>query len=311
MASRFDGTPDILGKINGLETMKIKPQRKCACGCGKLANPGMTYIRGHNWKGRKHSDEAKLKMSISQTGNTNPLGCKRSDETKKKLSLASTGNTNTLGHRHTEETKRKISEARIGMKPSIETRKKMSLALIGNKHLLGHKLSEQHKEKLRLSRVGNTDRLGQKASIETRKKMSIAREGMIFSEEHKRKMSDAKKNNWKDSKYQKKMQKALNLKPNKPEQYILCLLDKLFPKEYRYTGDFSFMINGKNPDFVNVNGQKKLIELYGDYWHKGDDPQDRIDTFTPFGYKTLVIWEHELKESEAQLSRKLKKFHSS
>lgn len=33
----------------------------------------------------------------------------------------------------------------------------------------------------------------------------------------------------------------------------------------------------------------------GDYWHKGQNPQDRIDCFTPFGYRTLVIWESELK----------------
>lgn len=56
------------------------------------------------------------------------------------------------------------------------------------------------------------------------------------------------------------------------------------------------MINGKNPDFTNCNGKKKLIELFGDYWHKGEDPQDRINIFKKFGYDTLVIWESELKD---------------
>ena len=41
----------------------------------------------------------------------------------------------------------------------------------------------------------------------------------------------------------------------------------------------------------------KLIELYGDYWHRGQDPQDRIDLFKDAGYECLVIWEHELNES--------------
>lgn len=42
--------------------------------------------------------------------------------------------------------------------------------------------------------------------------------------------------------------------------------------------------------------KKKLIELFGDYWHKGEDPQDRINIFKKFGYDTLVIWESELKD---------------
>ena len=46
---------------------------------------------------------------------------------------------------------------------------------------------------------------------------------------------------------------------------------------------------------MNVNGKKLLIELYGDYWHKGQDPQDRINLFKRYGWDTLVIWEHELK----------------
>lgn len=72
-------------------------------------------------------------------------------------------------------------------------------------------------------------------------------------------------------------------------------------------GDFSFMINGKNPDFVNCNGKKLIIELFGDYWHKDDNPEDRAKVFEPFGYKTLVIWEHELKDIE-NLKNKLEGF---
>jgi len=61
------------------------------------------------------------------------------------------------------------------------------------------------------------------------------------------------------------------------------------------------------PDFININGQKKIIELYGDYWHRNDDPQDRIDLFAKYGYQTLIIWEHELK-NEVELKDKLQEF---
>lgn len=84
---------------------------------------------------------------------------------------------------------------------------------------------------------------------------------------------------------------AINLHPNKPEQIILDLLNEMYPGEWKYTGDFSFMINGRNPDFANCNGQKKVIEFWGDYWHKGEDPEDRKAIFREFGYDTLVIWE--------------------
>ena len=34
--------------------------------------------------------------------------------------------------------------------------------------------------------------------------------------------------------------------------------------------------------------------LFGDFWHRGDNPEERIDFFAGFGYSCLVIWEHEV-----------------
>ena len=66
-------------------------------------------------------------------------------------------------------------------------------------------------------------------------------------------------------------------------------------------------IDGKVPDFVNVNGQKKLIELFGDYWHSAkmvsqkriQTESERIGYFKQFGWSALVIWEHELEDLTA------------
>ena len=110
-------------------------------------------------------------------------------------------------------------------------------------------------------------------------------------------LSEIAINNWKNNaEYISKYRNGLNTKPNKPETMILNLLEDLYPNEWKFTGDFSFMIAGKSPDFTNINGQKKLIELFGDYWHEGQNPQDRINVFKPFGYDTLVIWQSELKD---------------
>ena len=66
----------------------------------------------------------------------------------------------------------------------------------------------------------------------------------------------------------------------------------------KYTGNGVVVISGLCPDFTNCNGQKKVIEMFGDYWHKGQNPQDRIDKFESFGFGCLVIWESEIKDEE-------------
>ena len=108
----------------------------------------------------------------------------------------------------------------------------------------------------------------------------------------------------------KNILKAVCANPNKKEQYLQWLLYELFPKEYKFVGDGSVIIGGHCPDFININGQKKLIEFYGDYWHKGDDEGNRIFQFKLFGFDTLVIWEHELNPDEIEMTiAKIMEFH--
>jgi len=126
---------------------------------------------------------------------------------------------------------------------------------------------------------------------------------------YQEKMQQLTEQHWQDPIFQRKIRKACAFKPNKPEKFLTNLLDQLFPNEYKYVGDFQFFLGGKNPDFMNINGSKSLIELYGYYWHKNDDPQDRIDHFKQFGFDTLVIWEKELKDQDA-LINKLREFHT-
>ena len=93
--------------------------------------------------------------------------------------------------------------------------------------------------------------------------------------------------------------KACHHKPNKKEKELYSMLQFLFPNEYSINVNGEIMILGnKVPDFVNTNGQKKVIELYGDYWHRNDKEEDRINYFKKFGYNTLIVWEHELKNKD-------------
>ena len=103
-----------------------------------------------------------------------------------------------------------------------------------------------------------------------------------------------------------------NRKPNKPENKLIKLLNTVLPKEYKYVGDGKIRIDTFNPDFINCNGQKKIIELYGDYWHNKPDELERnkrrIKVYKKYGYETLVIWEKELKDLD-KLKAKIKEFN--
>ncbi len=128
------------------------------------------------------------------------------------------------------------------------------------------------------------------------------KKGRKHTKEWKKKISILMTRKWRNSIFRDKQIKAIMnsqvIKPNKPEIFLTQLLNKILPNEYKYVGDGQFILGGKCPDFFNVNGKKKLIELYGDYWHKNDNPQDRIDYFKKYGFDTLVIWESELQKQD-------------
>lgn len=119
--------------------------------------------------------------------------------------------------------------------------------------------------------------------------------------EYKSKLVSRLRENWQRKTKEERelwIQKAMLCackRPNKPEAIILNILNELYPKQWGYTGNGSFIIGGLNPDFVNINGQKKVIEMFGDYWHRNDDSDDRIKIFSGYGYLCLIIWEHELE----------------
>ncbi len=102
---------------------------------------------------------------------------------------------------------------------------------------------------------------------------------------------------WQDPEFVSKQMIARNVCPNKAEIFLDKFFQNLFSNEYKFVGDGkdkSFIIAGKVPDFININGQKKIIELFGEHVHKPEEEQQRIDLFARYGYQTLVIWYREL-----------------
>ncbi len=93
----------------------------------------------------------------------------------------------------------------------------------------------------------------------------------------------------------KKWIKSIHLKPNKKEKELEYIINQI-GLPYKFVGDGQVIIGNKIPDFINCNGKKKIIELFGNYWHKPEEESKRIEHFAKYGFKTLIIWEHELKK---------------
>lgn len=82
---------------------------------------------------------------------------------------------------------------------------------------------------------------------------------------------------------------------NKVELYALNYLCQY---GFQYTGDrkkwFKFKDGvWKNPDFYS-KAFDTVIEIYGDYWHRNDNPNDIITKYNDIGIKCIVWWEHEV-----------------
>lgn len=262
-----------------MKNIKKNKAPLCACGCGKSVRFGKgkwnVYINGHSERGKTRSIEYRKHLSKVKKGKSNGrFGCKHTEKTKLKMSLTAKGKPKSEAHRkHLKESHQQISQ---------ETKAKMSLARLGKPPW---------------------------------------NKGIPMTETRKRHLSKINKKLWKNTDYAKKqftvMKYGLGLRPNKPEKKLHKILKKLFPGEYKYVGNGKVWIDGKNPDFINVNGQKKLVEMFGDYWHgkeitglnKKIHRKQRQKHFAWYGYKTLVIWEHEL-DNNKKLIVKLKKFHT-
>jgi len=161
--------------------------------------------------------------------------------------------------------------------------------------------------------VASSKLIGRKLNEKARKKISKkARERLKDKTKHpmyKKSRPDISLLN-KNPEFVKKRITGLIKKPNKPEQFLIKLFEK-YNLPYKYVGDGKIIIGTVNPDFINCNGQKKIIEVFGVYWHlakkgfktKQQAEEERRKIFAEYGFKTLVIWEDELKNMSKVLDK--------
>jgi len=118
------------------------------------------------------------------------------------------------------------------------------------------------------------------------------------------------KNKWKNFEYRIKQLKKMRLysSPNNLEVFF----NELTPNEIYFVGNGDIWITLKNnkiknPDF-KVKGQKKIIELFGDYWHKGDNPEDLIKDYREIGFDCIIFWESDVYTNTNTVLEKTLKF---
>ena len=121
------------------------------------------------------------------------------------------------------------------------------------------------------------------------------------------KHSEIIKSYWEDPVKGLEWARAQRRRPTKPELALFSFLGHNDYANYVYTGDGSFLIGRKNPDFICFE-TKSIIEMFGAYWHEKSEVGPRADYFANYGFQTLVIWDYEL-DNEKQLILKLDEFH--
>jgi hypothetical protein len=269
-------------------------QKYCSVSCAskeKIRSCDAGFKKGHKcWTEglTKETDSRILKMSNKST-----LTRKGIHFTKKRGNQFGANNP-MYGKKHTEETKKKIGAVHRNKVVSKDTRELMRLNNLGCKNPM---YGKQHSE-------------------ETINKLKKINNGRVFSKELLKKMSDGQKKVWQNDVYAKKMIKLFHMSPNKTECCLMVIIELLLPDEYKFVGDGAVVFGGKCPDYINITGKNKIIELFGDYWHgkkktgkeNFEVERERIDHFYKHGYQTLIVWEHELKNTD-KLKQKIIDFN--
>lgn len=91
-------------------------------------------------------------------------------------------------------------------------------------------------------------------------------------------------------------------RPTKPEDRLIDILSR-HNLPFKYTGDGKYWIGRCNPDFKDTLHKRKVIEVFGVYWHDIFDVSKRTEAFRRYNYDCLIFWEDELKNEKKVVSR--------
>ena len=202
------------------------------------------------------------------------------------------------GKRHTSESNRRNSEAHKDREPWNKGLTCVQTAW--NKGLTKETDSRVSNTSKKLSEGASWNKGLTKETDNRLVKVSETMKEFWESKEYRQKRSNDEKARWKDPEYAKKILHRRIL--SGPEQEFICISDRFY-FAFDFVGDGTLVIDGKNPDFVSLKDDRKLIEIWGEYFKKGRNPKDLIDFYKVRGYECLVIYASELKHLEKIINR--------
>lgn len=132
---------------------------------------------------------------------------------------------------------------------------------------------------------------------------------------YRQKVSVGRKKQWENPETVRRFMVSNRAKPNGQERLLDGMINSI-TDEFAYNGDASqgVVVGGKVPDFVNVNGKKQVIELFGDWYGQkktgfteGESEERLKLVYDKFGFDCLIIWERELKDAN-RLITKIREF---
>ncbi len=292
----------------------MKSSLVCACGCGKFPKqPGNKFLPGHNSRMVKTSVEINRRRKISASVKrywdeyhvSHPVrenapclcGCGNVPKTK--------GSKYWIGHCPWTDSHRE-QHGLIMRKRWRNKRYREETLTLRNSKAYRENLSAKGSQRMRdpvVYRKHCLDNKNRWKDPEFRKMM----EEVYARPERSKLLSDYKKKFWASLSGEAKSAiicKMLTFsRPNKLEKVLARLLKKSFPGEFKLNVDGKFVIGGKVPDFVNVNGKKLLIELFGRPWHEDCEVPLRKKLFAKWGFKTAIIWTSELKKPDLVVAK--------
>jgi len=232
-------------------------------------------------------------------------------ETKAKISMANKGQPSwNKGNHYSLETKAKIGAISKERWANPECRAKMTMAIKQacntpewREKQMNKRLSPEAKHKISIAHQGKT------LSPEHKAKISAKGKGRHPSAETIAKRAAANKGQHRTSEAIANMIKGVSHKQTKPEKIVEIVLNEVCPKEYKYVGsDGSVVLNHCVPDFINMNHEKKAIEVFGEYWHglkvtgrtREQEEIQRLNKYAEVGFDCLIIWESETKKPDLQ-----------
>jgi len=98
-----------------------------------------------------------------------------------------------------------------------------------------------------------------------------------------------------------------NNSPNIPEKIVIDVIKK-YNLPYKFVGDGKFWIEDMNPDFINTNGKKECLEVFGNFWHNPNKInlkfkrtyQGRKYYMKKYGFNCIILWEKQIKKNGEQ-----------